>query len=494
MPRPEAPAASPEPVVAFTWPMTHDSLVLGLAFDAGLLPLPQVPAEGQRILLEYESLPAVAAARFAGAVARGEAEDSAEGFAGFAAGQFERLVAFLGRHGVAEVVPPPGQPGSGDAPGPLVVPLAALRADPRGWARRIAAFLRPDLELDGEQVDSLSALAAIWAGPAPDLAGFRHNDPDLLSRLGRLRLPRQVVIETFAAVMGRPLEEAGILPLQVMASRDDLIRRLVNSKEYQLRQQRGGAVPAPASAPASSPASAPPPAPPVLVGLVLPEGADPLADLAASLDPAAVAGPDPGALERMTPRARAGLRLVRGPLPPGAADRLLPQGHVGLVVLAAPLPRLVRLFRARQATDPALTFGAFLDLCAATPELRALADNGQMRQIAMAAGEDGTAPASRLIRAAAELLFAPGTVFGLQERPAALTADLRARGLIPAGTPDPVADPEAPADSAELTADLTADLTLGQRDLLDLFTRWDHRLHDLCAACLSHPATQEPTR
>jgi predicted Ser/Thr protein kinase len=231
-----------DPLVAVTWPPSRDSLVLGFAFASGLLPQPEPGTDaGQRVIVEHESLAAVAVARFDAAIARGDAEDSPEGFARFASQQFDRLASFLRRNA------PDGTTAAGsdaDAKNVLLVPLAQMRTAPRHWAKHIAAFIRPDLQVDAEMLDSLTSLATIWAGPVPDPTTFRYYDGTLFLKIGRLKLTRAQVEQAFQNTLGRKPGEQGMLVLQGFASVAALREHLMASAEYRQRSGAPAAVPA----------------------------------------------------------------------------------------------------------------------------------------------------------------------------------------------------------------------------------------------------------
>lgn len=224
-------------LAAVVWPGRHKSLVMG-ALRAALGPdAPAAAARGDSkdlpILVEYEDFPQGVIARYEAAVAKG-APDSAEAFRRFASEEFGAFRAFRTRWiDLAK---------GGAARGPrLVVPRAALRADPGSWLQAALALADPAraATLDGAAINRLVARATAWLArqPAPDPAAFRHYDPALFALLGRLTLPRKTVQETFLKLMGRDIDERAILRFQTEQSPGSLRQVLSATPEY-TRQHR----------------------------------------------------------------------------------------------------------------------------------------------------------------------------------------------------------------------------------------------------------------
>jgi hypothetical protein len=227
-----------------TWPRGGESLIvqglqaalgarapwLAVASDRDDGSDPAALPPGARLVVEHEEFPEAVALRFAEAVAGGH-PDGPDAFRRFASEEFGRFLDFMEQWGDPEA--PDGR---------LVVPRAALRADPAPWLAWASGALDPALLLEGEALGAAAAhLAGLAAAhPAPALPGF--VDEALARQLGELRLRREVVRETFQALMRRTPEDRAVLNLQRLASPEALETALRNSPEY-LAKQAGGPQP-----------------------------------------------------------------------------------------------------------------------------------------------------------------------------------------------------------------------------------------------------------
>lgn len=496
-------------ITLVTWPRERQSLVLG-ALEAALgRPVVRRGPDAGRVLVEYEDFPTGVIARYEAALAKGEAEDTAQGFGRFASTDFAIFRAFRNRW----IAPAEA---AEDTPR-LVVPRTAFRANPGAFLPGLLDFLAPEIQAlsDGAALDHLAAAMAAWiaAQPAPDVTAFRHHVADLFERLGRLALPRDAVQETFREVMGRDIEEKSILAFQGTASRQRLREILKGSQEY--RARFGGAAasgPGPAQTPAQAPAQTPGQAaarvpaddlpaaqddlPPVLIHLHIPKsaGTSLTAILASNFGPGEKLALDPtqlGTLDAMPPKAMARLRLVFGHLPHGVGRHLRGRQPMYVCALREAGPRLLSYYRYmkrredhpmyRLMNDRDMSFGEFLEHCVTgDPGQRPEADNGQMRRLAGHLGVPGIGREPELFRSALRNLMAPDMVFGLTERFGALLEDLVRRGLI---TDYETVVANAAPESASFE-EARASLTARQQEILESFTCWDRALYDVCKTYL----------
>jgi len=208
-----------------SWPPGSGSLVLGLLAEGLGLSLTATAGE----LVEFEDFPVSVTSRFDAAVAEGSVADTAADFRQFASTDFSAFDTFRTRWASL-------------APGRLVVPVGRLRADPGLLLPMILSMLVParaeDLQKDAAAADLLARRAETWlaAHRTADPEGFRHHDPALFARLGRLNLRREDVADTFHKVMGRMANPDNILDMQTFAHTAALQDSLMSSLEYRRRE------------------------------------------------------------------------------------------------------------------------------------------------------------------------------------------------------------------------------------------------------------------
>ena len=185
----------------------------------------QVP--GQRYLVEYAPFAHTAVARFEQALTQGAVPDDAVGFARFASTDFSQYTAFLNHWVRSDFVQDQ-----------IVINLGDLYDNPVVWLHRMLGMLNPDQPPTPDQLDRISQAAPGWiaAHPLPDLTSFRHYTPALFEQLGKITLRRDVVQRVFHEVMGRDLEDTSIVHFQTLPDTETLILRLMESREYVLRE------------------------------------------------------------------------------------------------------------------------------------------------------------------------------------------------------------------------------------------------------------------
>ena len=236
-------------VKVVTWPRGEDSLfmpvIAGLLAGRGqTLPPPalrddgaepvDIPA-GTRLVVEYEEFCDAAAMRF---VAAGE---TAEGTAGGTAGDVDAFLRFASADFAAhrDFMLAWGDHEASD--GRIVVPRAALRADPGSWLAWISGTLDPALLLHGAALEeACDHVRRHAADPAP--AVLAKLDAGLIDKLHRIKMDRETVSGVFLEVLGRPPRDEGILRFQAMPDTQALRTALMDSAEYRKRQSM--AVPA----------------------------------------------------------------------------------------------------------------------------------------------------------------------------------------------------------------------------------------------------------
>ena len=547
-------------VKVVTWPRGEDSLfmpvIAGLLAGRGqTLPPPALRDDGAepvdilvgtRLIVEYEEFCYAAAMRFvaAGGAAKGTAGGNpVESLDGSPDGSPEDVDAFL-RFASADFAAHRDFMlawGDHEAPdGRIVVPRAALRADPGPWLAWISGMLDPALLLHGAALEEACDHVRRHAvAPAP--AVLAKLDVSLIDQLHRITMDRETVSGVFLEVLGRPPRDEGILRFQAMPDTEALRTALMDSAEYQTRKALRGDGDAPPATEAEvqlayrlllgrdgSPAEvqrmlmsgasvtrlravflnagefgdrlrqfhAGSSRLPVIVHLHIPKNAGTSLTkmIAAQFRPEQLAplGDDGAtALAALPPARRVALRFVFGHLQHGVAARLgRPVLHV--CTLRRPGPRILSYYSyiRRRSDHPlharlqTMGFGAFLEFCATDPGQRAEVDNGQIRVLAGRKEPGSLGQEHAVFRQALSNILAPDMVYGLTERFDAFLADLATRGVIPAEGARTVenAAPE-PTDIAAALAELTPD----QRGWYDVFTYWDTLFYDICATCLFGP-------
>jgi len=229
-------------VKVVTWPRGEDSLFMPVIADllAGrgqTLPPPalrddgaepvDIPA-GTRLIVEYEEFCDAAAMRF---VAAGEA---AGGTAGGTAGDVDAFLRFASADFAAhrDFMLAFGDHEAPD--GRIVVPRAALRADPGPWLAWISGTLDPALLLHGAALEEACHHVRRHAvAPAP--AVLAKLDVSMIDQLHRITMDRETVCRVFLEVFGRPPRDDGILRFQTMADAEALRTALMASEEYRRR-------------------------------------------------------------------------------------------------------------------------------------------------------------------------------------------------------------------------------------------------------------------
>lgn len=97
-------------------------------------------------------------------------------------------------------------------------------------------------QVSGEKVEAwqIETLQSVGVHEDRDLSEFRHYEPELFSRLSRLKLTRQEVADAFMSLLGRPPVEKTYLTFQCLDSIEALEAALCDSEEYRQRQASSG--------------------------------------------------------------------------------------------------------------------------------------------------------------------------------------------------------------------------------------------------------------
>ncbi len=185
--------------------------------------LPQ--SEDRLYLIDYEKFPLSVVMRYKAFVAKG-GDDSPEGFRRFASEDFARYEAFETRWIASDF-----------AQNQILVDAVELRANTRAWLLWALGRVAPATAVSDEALARALDCAADWQKKTqlPDLASFRHYDPALFNLIAGIKLRRDVVVQLFQELMGRPIDENSILLFQQVATREALERNLRNTKEFKLR-------------------------------------------------------------------------------------------------------------------------------------------------------------------------------------------------------------------------------------------------------------------
>lgn len=202
------------------------------------LDLPQIP--NQKYLIQYRDFAPSVVSNFELFVRNG-GDDTQLAFRKFASGEFSRYLGFMQRWVMSDFTA-----------NQLRLNYSVFLSDPHAELARVVTFIKPDLPLDtgriadaianvdGEEIKQgqLQALPRSGVHPERALKDFRHFTPALEQELNDMRLTREEVMETFDSILSRTPPEENVLRFQGFQTRELLARRLMDTDEYQQKQQQ----------------------------------------------------------------------------------------------------------------------------------------------------------------------------------------------------------------------------------------------------------------
>ena len=199
---------------------------------------------GRKYLIQYrEYLPSAVSNYELFLLDKPKEVDSRETFTAFISQQFSAYRTFMDRWVTSEF-----------GADQLQLSYEQLLAYPKDSLRLAVWWLDPQTPVDearldlaiaqvsGEKVESwrIETLQSVGVHDDRDLSEFRHYEPELFSRLDRLKLTREEVAQAFMSLLGRPPAEKTYLTFQCLGSIAELEAALRDSEEYRQKQANSG--------------------------------------------------------------------------------------------------------------------------------------------------------------------------------------------------------------------------------------------------------------